>query len=195
MICRRPVLFALLLISVLGACAKPKYMRITATPIPVPQAKANVVFIRPANFGSAIRFMILDDQGTFVGESISKSHFVTQVDPGRHLFVAWSENTSALEATVEAGKTYYVHVQPTMGAFKAQVQLKAIKPGSEKWSDLEEWLKDTRRMEIDGDLGQAYLSSKSEKVQKRIATANEKWNEGYSAEQKAERTLSPEDGR
>ena len=55
-----------------------------------------------------------------------KAYSFAQVPAGKRLFWTKSENTSALELDVEAGKTYYLQVKIKMGLAKARAQILQI---------------------------------------------------------------------
>jgi hypothetical protein len=153
---------------------------------------ATVVFVRPSGIGFAVNFAILDDQGKWVGDAVAQTHFAVSLPPGDYLFVGWAENTAALKASLAAGRVYYVEVYPVMGAFSAQVQFEALTARSEDWSKVDDWLKTTKRLQP-LDTGVANMDAKHDDALKRVATAKENWD-GYSSEDKARRTLRPEDG-
>ena len=182
--------------ALLTACsASSDYMREVAHPQPPtgnPQA-ATVVFIRPSSFASSLATTILDGRGRFLGDALPSSYFVVQIPPGEHLFISWAENTASLKASLAPGLVYYVEVAPTIGAFSARVHLRAIKPSTENWAELPEWLQESTRYEPDEAAGQAYLQSRQEDVTERIRRGNEILTE-YDTEEMAERTLAPGDG-
>lgn len=178
-----------------GCSASSDYMREVAHPQPPtgnPQA-ATVVFIRPSSFASSLATTILDGRGRFLGDALPSSYFVVQMPPGEHLFISWAENTASLKANLAPGLVYYVEVAPTMGAFSARVHLRAVKPSTENWAELPEWLEESTQYEPDEAAGQAYLTSRQEDVTERIRRGNEILTE-YDPEEMAERTLNPGDG-
>jgi hypothetical protein len=178
-----------------AACAgSSDYMAEIKSPPPIaaPADKAGVVFVRPSGLGFAINFAILDQNGNWVGDAVAKAHFVVTLPPGEYLFVGWAENTAALKATLAAGRTYYVEVTPTVGFGSAHVVLEAVTPRSSDWSELDAWLKETKRLEP-LPKGTVYHQGRRDDALKRLASARENWD-GYSADEKAKRTLRAEDG-
>ncbi len=83
---------------------------------------AIVYFVRPSALGYAVRLWAFVDD-TPVGLNLGAQYTFTTVDPGKHLFWAYAENTSALEMEVEVGKTYYLKQIPNMGLMYARVKL------------------------------------------------------------------------
>lgn len=185
----------LALLACAGCTASSDYMLRPATPV-VPKPRpdsALVVFIRPSSYAASIATTILDDKGRFLGDSLPASYFAAHVPPGKHLFIAWAENTAALQAMLAPGRTYYVEVSPRMGMLSARMQLLALTPGSEDWGELGEWLRDCDLYLVDERRGQAYLQERSEDTRERIRRGREILTE-YDNEELAERTLRPEDG-
>lgn len=93
-------------------------------------AAATVYFVRPATLGKAVKIWAFVDR-TPMGVTKGKMYTFTKVEPGKHLFWAKAENVSALELTLEPGKTYYLKKQVKMGAMKARVKLTTI--GKDEW--------------------------------------------------------------
>jgi hypothetical protein len=180
--------------SLLACAGSSSYMKKVGSlqAIAVATDRATVVFIRPSGLGFAINFAILDQQGHWVGDAVSESHFAALLPPGEYMFVAWAENTAALKATLGAGRVYYVQVDPAMGAFSARVFLEALTPRSDDWKKVSGWLKGTNRLEP-LPTGAAYIEGRHIDAMKRVTSANENWV-GYTAEEKQRRTLLVEDG-
>jgi len=176
--------------------ASSEYMRPVASPQSVkPVAdQATVVFVRPSSFGGALKQTILDGKGQFLGDALPSSRFAVKVPPGEHTFIVWAENTNAVRAKLAAGKVYFVEVSLSMGALSARADLIPIKPGSEAWESLDEWLADTEVYEPDAAAGQAYLAERKEDVDERIKRAEEHLA-GYEGDDLALHTMAPGDGR
>jgi hypothetical protein len=158
-----------------------------------PMDRALVVFVRPSSFARGIGFTIIDEKGRYMGDSLPKSAFTVSMEPGRHVFICWAENSSALEATVEAGKTYFVEVAPKMGALAARAHLLAVKPGSAGWKERDAWLAGATPLAADRKAGQAYLDSRraatAERIRRGLSTLAE-----YDAAERSARVLAPADG-
>jgi hypothetical protein len=158
-----------------------------------PPGYAMVVFIRPSAYAYAIGATILDENGRFVGDAAPEAHFAAAVTPGHHIFLAWAENTAAIQVDAVPGKTYYVEVQPRMGAWSARMQLTAIKPSSPSWARKDAWLHDTKQLKPDLPRGQAEMDRRSGDRAERIRRAHQIMTE-YKPDELAERTLGPDDG-
>lgn len=114
---------------------------VKAMPIAAPTSeKALVHFMRPSGMAYAVSFQIWDGDH-FVGLSQAKSYFAYECNPGKHLFLGFAKNKVAIEADVEAGKSYYIGTNVRMGAWKARMDFTPVTRGSQLWS---QW-KSTRR--------------------------------------------------
>jgi hypothetical protein len=87
---------------------------------------ATVVFLRPSSVGGAIQASVYDVTGgktTFGGIVSTKTRVSMHVPAGEHLFMVVAENADFMNATLDAGKSYYVLVKPRMGMWKARFSL------------------------------------------------------------------------
>jgi len=97
-----------------------------------PPDKALVYIVRPATLGMAIRLWAFADE-TPLAVTRGNTYATAEVEPGTHIFWGKAENVSAMEYTVEAGKTYFLKLKVKMGGFKARVRVEflAEKEGEE----------------------------------------------------------------
>lgn len=148
------------------------------------EGKALVYFVRPQNFGGAIKVKLYAD-GEPLG-IISRSSFVTaEVDPGKHEFAGVAENAAFLDATVEAGKIYYVQVAIHMGAWKARTHFEVCTAGSEAMEELEGNWDDLRGIVVTEE-GWEWFKDDAEDDKEKMAKYREKGEEFE--------TLSPDHG-
>ena len=163
--------FALLLLVLCSpaAFAKSKLMTPASEQEPKPaEGKALVVFMRPSFYGGAISSSIYDapDGGTtFLGVLKYKDKVAVQMDPGVHRLMVIAENADFLDATFEAGKTYYVLVKARPGVWKARFSLipvhnKADAEYSLQMPDFAEWTKGTSFVEKTGEADAWYEDNK-----------------------------------
>jgi hypothetical protein len=76
--------------------------------------------------GGAIQASVYDVTGgktTFGGIVSTKTRVSMHVPAGEHLFMVVAENADFMNATLDAGKSYYVLVKPRMGMWKARFSL------------------------------------------------------------------------
>ena len=108
-----------------GAGAAEYYTKHPASEKPRAEAEeghALVYVFRPATVGAAIKtWAFADDQLLMVSKP--KAYSFAQVPAGKRLFWTKSENTSALELDIEAGKTYYLKVKIKAGVMKARAKI------------------------------------------------------------------------
>jgi len=131
-------LIAFVLVS--GCAGSSKYMVKATSTAATPAEKALVYFMRPSGMGFAINFQIWDGDH-FVGLSQAKSYFAYECNPGKHLFMGFAENKVALEADLEAGKSYYIGTNVRMGAWKARMDFTPVARGSQLWGQVDEYKK------------------------------------------------------
>lgn len=95
-------------------------------PTPDPEAgKGLVYFVRSGLAGGAVQTKIAID-GKWIGANRGNNYFFVQLDPGEHYICSRAENHSVLPLVVEAGKTYYVAQQISMGFAKARNTVKLL---------------------------------------------------------------------
>jgi hypothetical protein len=160
------------------------------TALKAPADQAVVVFIRHTAFGGAILFTVIDENGKFLGVSQGNSHFAAIVPPGHHVFISGTvNNTSAVDATLAAGKVYFVEVSVRTGALAAAPELHAVRPGSDDWNNRDGWLKDTEEYAPNLAKGQHDMDDPKDRIKDGLEAYK-----AYDAEEKKHRTLVETDG-
>jgi hypothetical protein len=128
---------ALLLFVV--SCA-PKHM-IKQEPLQKPsEGKALVNFLRPSSTGGAAQVTIWDND-KLIGYTAGKMAFQYECDPGKHLFISWSEFKSPVEAELLPNRIYYIVLRIRMGWWRARLHQVPVNPQSEMWQDALTWQK------------------------------------------------------
>ena len=128
-------LLALLMVSCGG-----KYM-IKSEPLPKPsEGKALVNFVRPSFFGKAVEATIWDSE-TLIGWIYGQQAFQYECEPGKHLFISWSEYKSPVEAELLPGRVYYIVLRTRMGGWRARIHQIPVNPNHELWQDALTWSK------------------------------------------------------
>ena len=85
-----------------------------------------VVFMRPSSYAYDIQsslFEVNDNQPGLLGIVAAKTKVAYQAKPGQHLFMVVGETADFMNANVLPNKTYYVIVEPRMGAWKARFSM------------------------------------------------------------------------
>lgn len=188
-------LLTLILTFLASGCGGLKYMDEVKAPqaVRTNPAQATVVFIRPSGYGGGTSFDIMDQSGRFLGEVNGESYFVSQMPPGQYTFIAWSEGTPAMKATVEAGKIYYVEVGVTIGMWGGHARLFAIGPQREQWAKLPEWLHDSTELLPKANASSSFKGDRGSDEQEVIQKGIDNYA-GYEGDEKQKRTLLPSDG-
>ena len=131
----------LIIFALMTGCAGSSQYMMKATPPEGPRPeKALVYFMRPSGMAFAINFQIWDSDH-FVGSSQAKSYFAYECDPGKHLLLGFAENKVAVEADLEAGRSYYIGTNVRMGARKARMDFTPVTQSSQLWGQVEEYKK------------------------------------------------------
>ncbi|MBI5026565.1 MAG: hypothetical protein HZC12_07550 [Nitrospirae bacterium] len=164
-------------------------MKQTETLLSPTKEKALVRFMRPSGFGWAINFNIWDGDKV-IGNSVAKSQFDYLADPGKHLFVAVSENKVFLEADLDAGKIYYVITRVYKGAWRARVAFLAINKGSEYWDKVLEYEKELNRLEPDTAALKEWEAENKPKIKELLSQYETTFKASYDWPK-----LTPKDGR
>jgi len=199
----RVLRFALLLLLACApaAFAKSKLMAPAADQAPKPEpGKALVVFLRPGFVGGAIASTVYDapDGGdTFLGALSYKDKLAVQMAPGVHRLMVIAENADFLDATLEAGKTYYVLIRSRPGVWKARFSLLPMHNRADAeynvlGADFTDWNAACSFVEKTPDADAWYAEHKAS-VDEKKAGYLEKWNR-MAAEDRAVLVLQPEDG-
>jgi len=173
----------------LAGCAGSSGYMVPATPSQgVTPGKALVYFMRPSGMGFAVHFQIWDSDH-FVGLSQAKSYFAYECDAGKHLFMGIAENKLALDADLEAGKTYFVGTNVRMGAWKARMDFTPVTRGSELWDKVEGYKSALNFVIVKEEERAKWEAAKKAEAQKYIAFFNTAEGKPYI------RKLNKEDGR
>jgi hypothetical protein len=128
-----------MLILFMVSCA-PKYM-IQHEPMQKPsEGKALVNFIRPSSVGGAAQVTIWDND-KLIGYTAGKMAFQYECDPGKHIFISWSEFKSPVEAELLPNRVYYIILRIRPGWWRARLHQVPINPQHEMWQDALTWQK------------------------------------------------------
>jgi hypothetical protein len=181
-------------------CAGPKYYfakpaEYVEMPDELPKDQARVVFLRSPNVHPDVNVHIVNRDGTYLGESLPGGYFYVDVKPGRQLFISLARNTAPLDATLEAGKIYFVEVaMHYVFAPKQYVRLYPVSQRLANWNELPGWLAKYDYSIVDPQSGQAWLDKHQTKYDRRIRNA-ERAMMRMDGEDRVERTLLAGDGR
>ena len=195
----RYALLSLLLVSSFAVAKETGKHAENQTPTPE-EGKALVIFLRSTFVGSAISASVYDapdGETKFIGIIQNKQRVAYQADPGQHRFMVIAENADFVDATLEAGKTYYVLVSPRMGVWKARFSLFPIHSDAAAEhnvhsADFKKWMSSTQLVEVT-DKNIAWYEKTKANIEEKKADYLKKWNAMLPAD-KAELTIKAEDG-
>lgn len=195
------------LAALAGGCTPPSdLMREVATPTTAkaPPDQALVVFVRPGSFALLAKYEVVDvpqpavkdaagHVAFFLGESVANSHFAVVLPPGQHVFVCYHGSdpiarNDAMRASLAPGRTYFVEISPNLSG----VDILAVTPRAESWSQITTWLKDTKELAPDRAAGQKEIDEDDDLPAE--VTAAFKHLSDDDADELAERTITPGDG-
>jgi hypothetical protein len=100
-----------------------------------PPGKVLVNFVRPSSFGYAAKATVWDGD-KLIGVSFGKQSFQYECEPGKHLFVAWSESKSPVEAELEVDKVYFIALQIRMGRWRGRIHQVPVNKRSDIWGEV-----------------------------------------------------------
>jgi hypothetical protein len=138
--------------------------------------KALVIFFRPSRFGGLLQSSVFDSsqagsEPSLVGVVSATTKVAYQAAPGDHTFMVIGESADFAAAHLVAGKTYYVLVEPRIGAFRARYTLEPIHKAEGKYSfqspDFQEWQSGTTFVELAPSALEWFKENKTDIVAKR----------------------------
>jgi hypothetical protein len=169
----------------------------TITP-PAPE-KAKIVFMRSSMVAAAIGcdlFEVVNGELRYIGQLPTGNKVAYETTPGDKVFMAYGTAADFMLAKVVAGRTYYVIVRPNWGtggfAPTPIRQVDSIHPDQSS-KEFQEWTTGTKLIEpTDGT--QAWFAENKSRMQ---AVYTDYWSrfQRKNEQEKAERTLLPQDGR
>ena len=151
------------LLALLSGCASSLMIRSETVLVPGPDY-AVVNFLRPSNMSGAIEFGIWDKEN-FIGILTPKHYIQYKASPGGHMFMARAENWSVIQATVDAGKTYYILVAQRIGVLKARVDMEVVRPDDAR---LSKWMDSLKPIMTDPARRDAYVNERVVDVHKAV---------------------------
>lgn len=114
------VLFLMICVGILSGCSpvKTNMLKPEQSPKIVSSSDmALLVIIRDSSFGEEHHFLNYLD-GKFIGETIGKTFFITNISPGIHYIVSETENTGVAKLNFIAGKKYFLRQGVVFGILR-----------------------------------------------------------------------------
>jgi len=166
---------------------------------PASKQKAKIVFMRTSLVAGAINaelFEIEKGEIKFIGSIPMGSKIVYETTPGKKVFMAYGTAADFMIADVRAGKTYYSIVRPnwgTGGFAPTPVRTDGTTDYNTDSPNFKEWVSGTELLEpIPADAKEWFKKEKNN-----ILTVYKDYWARFQTKnpnQKAERTLNPQDG-
>jgi hypothetical protein len=130
------LLAVLIVVMLFEGCSLQKSYMIDRPRMAQPrEGKALVNFVRPSGFGAAAKASIWDGD-KLIGVSYGKQSFQYECEPGKHLFIAWSEYKSPVEAELEPNKVYYIALRIRMGWARGRVHQVPVNKEDPLWNEV-----------------------------------------------------------
>jgi hypothetical protein len=160
--------------------------------------RVKVVFMRSSMVAAAIGcdvFEVVNGELRFIGQLPTGNKIVYETTPGEKVFMAYGTAADFMLANLAGGKTYYSIVRPnwgTGGFAPTPIRGSSLIEPNLKSKEFQNWLSSTKLIEPNEN-APAWSSENKERFQK-IYT--EYWSrfERKNSQEKAERTLMPQDG-
>jgi hypothetical protein len=154
--------------------------------------KVKVVFMRTSFVAGAIGcdlFEVVNGELKFIGQVAMGNKVVYETTPGKKVFMAYGTAADFMLAELAPGKTYYSIVRPNWGTGGF-----APTPVRDpKGSEAQGWVSGTKLMEPDPKQAEAWFAENKARLQ---GIHTDYWGrfQNKTADEKAERTLLPQDG-
>jgi hypothetical protein len=129
-------LFLGLMVLLVGSCSinRPYMVDLPVKAAPS-EGKVLVNFVRPSGYGSAAKATLWDGD-KLIGVSFGKQSFQYECEPGKHLFLAWSEWKSPVEAELEANKVYFIALRIRMGWARGRIHQVPVNKSDPLWNEV-----------------------------------------------------------
>ena len=135
--CEYFVLFVM--VSIIASCSMKRPYMIDKEPKSRPsEGKALVHFMRPSGTGRAAKASVWD-RDKLIGMSFGKQGFQYECDPGKHLFIAWSEYKSPVEAELLPNRIYYIVLRIRMGWWRGRIHQVPVNKQHPLWEEVLAW--------------------------------------------------------
>ena len=144
--------------------------------------KSLVYFVRTTIYAGAVPSPLFDGDkyiGTIAMEYDAtrgvkkKNHLAYETEPGKHVFMTYSEIGDFLPAELLPGKTYYVQVRPVIGTWAARFYL-TPQNGQLNQPEIDEIIANGGQLRVT-DEGLQWARDKAADIQKFKAEQWEKW--------------------
>jgi hypothetical protein len=190
----------IVLAAAVSGCASGLMREAGTSEIRPPAAdKAKVVFMRTSFVSSAIGadlFEVVDGQLRFIGVLNKGNKIAYETTPGRKVFMAHGAASDFMLGNLQGGKIYYSIVRPnwgTGGMAPTPIRAKGTDENRMSSPDFASWVAGTTLIVPKENEAKEWFSKEKDRYQQLYT---EYWGrfQRKTPEEKAERTLNPEDG-
>ena len=160
------LIMALLLLVVASGSLKRPYMIEQEPKLRPSEGKALINFVRPSTYRYEEKASIWDGD-KLIGISFGAQCFQYECEPGKHLFIAWSQYKSPVEADLLPDRIYYIALRSrfTWG-FRARIHQVPINKEHRLWGKVLDWQRSFPNRAFDRQqLATAEAESKSKIVE------------------------------
>lgn len=160
--------------------------------------RARIVFIRSTMISAAVGVEILEVTNgdfKFIGQLPTGNRILYETTPGEKVFMAYGMAADFMRANLAAGKTYYSIVRPnwgTGGFAPTPVRADGTTDYNTKSPDFAGWISNTTLIEPN-EKAHAWMQENKQRYQEIYSDYWSRWMR-KTDDEKAQRTLRPEDG-
>lgn len=159
-----------------------------------PEELAVVVFIQNVYEDRAMNFTVFDLNKQCIAEVGGRQAEVVPIKPGKHTLYITGYKTHRVEASLAAGRTYFVRLYTVDKTATRASAVTLVQRGSDAYKQFGTWLEGARVVHVSDDSCSGKpLKERTNRTQRRIDQANADWKEADDA-QRADRMLIQLDG-
>ena len=159
-----------------------------------PEELAVVVFIQNVYEDRAMNFTVFDLNKQCIAEVGGRQAEVVPIKPGKHTLYITGYKTHRVEASLAAGRTYFVRLYTVDKTATRASAVTLVQRGSDAYKQFGTWLEGARVAHVSDDpCSGKPLKERTNRTQRRIDQANADWKEADDA-QRADRMLIQLDG-
>lgn len=159
-----------------------------------PEDLAVIVFVQNLREDRGMDFTVFDLNKRCIAEVGGRQAEVVPVKPGKHTLYITGYKTHRVDASLAAGRTYFVRVYTVDKISTRASAVTLVQRDSDAYKELGTWLNGARVTHVSDDSCSGEpLKERTNRTQRRIDQANADWKEGDDA-QRADRMLIQLDG-
>ena len=159
-----------------------------------PDGLAVVVFIQNVREDRKMSFTVFDLNKQCIAQVGGRQAEIVPVKPGKHTFYITGYDTHRIDASLAAGRTYFVRLYSEETAVTRASRVTPVQRGSDAYKQLGTWLHGAHVVHASDDpCSGKPLKERTNRTQRRIDQANAGWKEA-DGPTKADNMLIQSDG-